>query len=79
MAPHTVPVVTYVPKRWHLAAIFVLGLVGGPLFLYSGFRSLGRGSTLSTIGGWFMIVGGIILVPGCALGLIELARRRHPE
>jgi hypothetical protein len=70
---------TYVRKRWHLAAIFLLGLVGGPSFLYSGFRSLDRGSTLSTIGGWFMVVGGVFMVLGGALALIGLLRRRHSE
>jgi hypothetical protein len=67
---------TYVPKRWHRPALFAWGFIGGPLMLINGVRSIERGTTVSTIGGWFMVVGGLLMVVGGGLTFLGLLRRK---
>lgn len=82
-AAHTVSAMTYVPTRWHRPGLLglglVLGLVGGPLTLFYGVRAIDGGSTLSTIGGWFMVVGGVVMIVGGGLTLLGLLRRKPSE
>jgi hypothetical protein len=74
---------TYVPERWHRPALLawglILGLVGGPVALFYGVRTIDGGRTLSTIGGWFMVSGGVVMVLGGGLTLLRLLRRKPSE
>jgi hypothetical protein len=71
--------VIVVGKRWLLPAVAVFGLVVGPISLFNGVGGLDRDSTIGTIGDWFLIVGGVLMLAGGALALIGLLRETRPD
>lgn len=74
---------TRAPTGWHQPALvgwgLILGLVGGPLLVFSGVRLIDRGTALDMVAGWLMIVGGVLMVVGGGLTLFGLLRRKQSK
>jgi hypothetical protein len=45
--------------------------------LFNGVRSIDRATTLSTVGGWFMVVGGVLMLLGGGLLLSRTFRKKR--
>jgi hypothetical protein len=75
LVAHRLLIIAQLPRGSHLPLYTLWAVVAGPLALFYGIRLLDRGSAIA---GWFLIIGGVLMVVGGFLGLVGLLGRKRP-
>jgi uncharacterized membrane protein HdeD (DUF308 family) len=65
------------PNQRLVLIVGLLLIIGGPLSLVFGVRTLDRETALSSIGGWLMLIGGALMIVGGFMGLLRLLRSKR--
>jgi hypothetical protein len=74
---HTMPAMSRASDRPNQLLVPIVGLflvIGGPASLILGVRTLDRETTLSSVGGWLMLIGGALMIVGGAVSLLQFLR-----